>query len=87
VADDEPTVFRPGGISYLRIPSPDPRHTAAFYRSVFDWNVRNDSDEPSFEDATGHVIGHFVADLQVAGKAGVRPTSTSSGFERLSTTS
>ena len=29
--------------------------------------------EPSFEDGTGHVIGHFVADQAVAGEAGVRP--------------
>jgi predicted enzyme related to lactoylglutathione lyase len=32
-----------------------------------------DRDDPSFEDGTGHVIGHFVADVPVAGEAGVRP--------------
>lgn len=32
-----------------------------------------ESHEPSFEDGTGHVIGHFVADLPVAGEAGFRP--------------
>jgi predicted enzyme related to lactoylglutathione lyase len=41
---------------------------------VFGWNVRSDRDDPSFEDGTGHVIGHFVADEQpVAGEAGIRP--------------
>jgi uncharacterized protein len=70
---DQPSVFRPGGISYLRIPAPDAPRTAAFYESVFGWNVRGDPDEPSFDDATGHVIGHFVPDLQVAGEGGIRP--------------
>jgi predicted enzyme related to lactoylglutathione lyase len=30
-------------------------------------------DDPSFEDGTGHVIGHFRADLPVARDAGVLP--------------
>ena len=29
--------------------------------------------DPSFEDGTGHVIGHFTTDQAVAGEAGVRP--------------
>ena len=40
---------------------------------MFGWSVRGDREDPSFEDGTGHVIGHFVADLPVAGEAGVRP--------------
>jgi predicted enzyme related to lactoylglutathione lyase len=71
--DDDPRVFRVGGLSYLRIPAKDARRTAAFYQSVFGWNVGGDPDEPSFEDGTGHVIGHFMADLTVAGEAGVQP--------------
>src|SRR5438552_6599452 len=67
------SVFRAGGISYLRIPAADPQRSAAFYAAVFGWNVRTNRDDPSFEDGTGHVIGHFVADLPVAGAAGVRP--------------
>ena len=35
--------------------------------------MRDDRDDPSFEDGTGHVIGHFRADLPVAGEDGVRP--------------
>jgi predicted enzyme related to lactoylglutathione lyase len=73
VSPEPPRVFRPGGISYLRIPAEDPRGTAAFYQAVFGWNVDLDRDEPSFEDGTGHVIGHFRADAPVAGEAGVRP--------------
>jgi uncharacterized protein len=72
-ADDEPRVFRVGGVSYLRIPAPEPRRLASFYAAVFGWTVNIDRDDPSFEDGTGHVIGHFVADLSVAGEAGVRP--------------
>jgi predicted enzyme related to lactoylglutathione lyase len=72
-AEEEPRVFRPGGISYLRIPAEDPGRTAAFYERVFGWNMDLDRDDPSFEDGTGHVIGHFVADVPVAGEAGVRP--------------
>jgi predicted enzyme related to lactoylglutathione lyase len=71
--DDEPRVFRPGGISYLRIPAADARRTAAFFRAAFGWELRGDPDSPSFEDGTGHVIGHFMADLPVAGEGGVRP--------------
>jgi uncharacterized protein len=72
-AAEQPSVFRVGGLSYLRIPAPDARAAAAFYQSVFGWNVRGDPERPSFDDATGHVIGHFMPDLAVAGEAGIRP--------------
>jgi uncharacterized protein len=71
--EGESKVFRVGGISYLRIPTDDPRATAAFYANVFGWNVDTDRDEPSFEDGSGHVIGHFVSHLAVAGEGGIRP--------------
>ena len=69
----ESTVFRPGGVSYLRIPAPDPQRAATFYAEVFGWTVDNDRESPSFADGSGHVIGHFMSDLPVAGAAGVRP--------------
>lgn len=69
----EPRVFRLGGISYLRFPAADPQAAAAFYAAVFGWTVDADRDDPSFEDGSGHVIGHIVADLPVAGAAGIRP--------------
>jgi predicted enzyme related to lactoylglutathione lyase len=72
-AEGEPRVFRVGGVSYLRIPAEDPRRSAAFYEAVFGWRLRGDPEDPSFEDGTGHVIGHFMTDLAVAGEAGVRP--------------
>jgi predicted enzyme related to lactoylglutathione lyase len=71
--EDEPRAFRIGGVSYLRIPAKDPRSLAAFYEAIFSWRTDSERDEPSFEDGTGHVIGHFVADAPVAGEGGVRP--------------
>jgi predicted enzyme related to lactoylglutathione lyase len=71
--EGEPRVFRPGGVSYLRLPAGDPQRVAAFYEGVFGWRVDLERAEPSFEDGTGHVIGHFVPDLPVAGEGGVRP--------------
>jgi predicted enzyme related to lactoylglutathione lyase len=72
-AEGEPRVFRAGGISYLRIPAADPFRSAAFYAAVFGWTVRSDRDDPAFEDGSGHVIGHFSAEHEVAGEAGFRP--------------
>jgi predicted enzyme related to lactoylglutathione lyase len=71
--DGESRVFRRAGISYLRIPANDPQQTAAFYERVFGWRVDTNRPDPSFEDGTGHVIGHFMADPAAAGEAGVRP--------------
>jgi predicted enzyme related to lactoylglutathione lyase len=46
-------VFRVSGISFLRIPAANPQRSADFYRAVFDWKIRADSDEPGFEEAPG----------------------------------
>jgi predicted enzyme related to lactoylglutathione lyase len=67
------SVFRPGGVSYLRIPAPDPAALARFYEQVFGWTLRGDPGRPSFDDGSGHVIGHFMPDLPVAGDEGFRP--------------
>jgi uncharacterized protein len=67
----EISVFRPGDVSYLRIAAPDPARSAAFYSAVFGWKVRTGGS--AFEDASGHIIGHFMDDLPVAGEAGVVP--------------
>jgi predicted enzyme related to lactoylglutathione lyase len=72
-SESESPIFRRDGISYLRIPASDPGATATFYREVFGWTVDTDRPDPSFQDGTGHVIGHFIGDLAVAGDAGVRP--------------
>src|SRR5436189_272626 len=72
-AEESSPVFRDSGVSYLRIPATDPQASAAFYESVFGWAVNVNRPDPSFEDGTGHVIGHFSADHAVAGEAGIRP--------------
>ncbi|MFL5831781.1 MAG: VOC family protein [Solirubrobacteraceae bacterium] len=72
-ADEQPSVFRPASVSYLRIPAPDPHPLAVFYSEVFGWTVDRDREIPNFADGSGHVIGHFVPDASVAGAAGVRP--------------
>ena len=72
-AGRNPDVFRVGGVSYLQIPAHDPLATAAFYAAVFGWRIHDRGAAPSFADGSGHVIGHFVADVPVAGEAGVRP--------------
>ena len=82
--DEEGRVFRPSGVSYLHIPAPDPASSATFYRAAFAWNTRDDEDSPAFEDGTGHVTGHFIRDLPVAGHAGHFPyVSVESGDETL----
>lgn len=67
----EPSIFRPGSVSYLRIAAPDVARSAAFYRTVFGWKTQDGAGR--FEDASGHIIGHFMSDLPVAGEAGVVP--------------
>jgi hypothetical protein len=74
-ADEEPRAFRRGGISYLRIPADDPLRSATFYEAVFGWTVDTDREEPSFEDGTVHVIGHFRAGFSVAGEKGLASLS------------
>jgi uncharacterized protein len=69
----EGNVARPGGVSYLRIPARDVPQSAAFYRDVFGWRLNGDPEDPSFSDGTGHVIGHWITTLPVAGEAGVLP--------------
>jgi predicted enzyme related to lactoylglutathione lyase len=46
----ETTVFRPGDVSYLRIPAKEPALAGAFYEAVFGWRLRED-DDTSFADA------------------------------------
>jgi uncharacterized protein len=69
----EDRVLRRNGLSYLHIPAPDPARAVAFYRAAFGWSIRDDEDSPAFEDGSGHVIGHFIRDLPVAGHAGHTP--------------
>jgi hypothetical protein len=84
--DGESRVFRPAGISYVRVPAKDNQASAAFYRDVFGWTVDAARPDPSFEDGSGHVIGHLVPDAAVSGEAGVRPYVYVTRFAAFSTT-
>ena len=75
-AGEVPRIFRRGGISYLRVPASEPRRSAAFYEAVLGWTVDTDRVDPSLEDGRGHVIGHVMADLPVAGEAESRAAAT-----------
>ena len=70
----EERVYRLGGISYLHIPTKNAFEAGVFYETVFGWKLHGDPAWPLFEDATGHVIGRWVTDLDVAPEStGVRP--------------
>ena len=74
MANEEGSAQRINGISYLRIPAPEPRRSGDFYRAVFGWELRGDPDSHlSFTDGTGHVLGAFIRDLPVAGSGGLLP--------------
>lgn len=74
MTDEAPTVFRSSSISYIRIPAPDPAAAATFYAHVFGWQTEPlGSGNARFADGSGHVIGHFQADMTAAGESGVRP--------------
>jgi predicted enzyme related to lactoylglutathione lyase len=67
-------VTRDAGISYLQIPAVDGRESAEFYESVFGWTVSGrDTERPSFDDGTGHVIGTWLTNLAVSAKPGLVP--------------
>ena len=69
-----PTLARHGGLSYLEIPAIDVRKSAAFYAKVVGWNVRElETGEPKFSDATGHLIGRWIAGSAAAREPGLLP--------------
>jgi uncharacterized glyoxalase superfamily protein PhnB len=61
-------------LCYLEVPAASAHQSAAFYETVFGWNIRHrDSECPSFDDATGDVSGAFVTGREISGKAGLLP--------------
>lgn len=71
---DESGAQRVNGITYLQLPSPDPRRSGEFYETVFGWELRGDPEgHLSFSDSTGHVIGAFIRELAVATGGGPLP--------------
>jgi predicted enzyme related to lactoylglutathione lyase len=68
-----PSPFRDRAVSYLEVPATDSVQSSKFYRQVFGWVVSGDGEQASFTDGSGHVIGHWRTELEVAGDRGVRP--------------
>jgi predicted enzyme related to lactoylglutathione lyase len=60
---------------YIEMPATDPHKSAEFYEKVFGWNIRRrESDQPSFDDASGYVSGMFVTYLKAAAAPGLLPS-------------
>ena len=50
-----------GKICYIEIPAQDIEASVAFYKNVFDWNVRTRGDgHQAFDDGVGQVSGSWV---------------------------
>ncbi|MFN7997730.1 MAG: VOC family protein [Bryobacteraceae bacterium] len=59
---------------YIEIPAVDPKLSAAFYESVFGWNIRHrDTIRPSFDDATGLISGAWVTGRARTREPGLLP--------------
>jgi uncharacterized protein len=56
-----PSTIAPGKISYIQIPALDVDRSAAFYETVFGWDIRRRSDgEVAFDDTVGEVSGTWL---------------------------
>jgi predicted enzyme related to lactoylglutathione lyase/uncharacterized glyoxalase superfamily protein PhnB len=59
---------------YVEIPSVDVAESVSFYEKVFGWRIRNrESRRPSFDDASGHISGAWVAGRGAAREPGLIP--------------
>ncbi len=72
-AEEVSGIFRENGVSFLSLPSKDQGKSAEFYHAVFGWKVEVKKGHASFEDGTGHVIGHWEPKFKAVGEAGVVP--------------
>src|SRR5713226_8470262 len=68
------SLARNGGLSYREIHAFDARTSAVFYEKVLGWNLRQrDTDDPRFDDATGHLIGRRVIGRAISREPGLLP--------------
>lgn len=62
-----------GRMYYVEIPATDVAASAAFYQTVFGWNVRERGDgETAFDDGAGHVSGTWTTARKPADDPGFR---------------
>ncbi len=67
-----PPTIGNGKICYLEIPADDIARSAAFYRAVFGWNIRQRADgHTAFDDGVGEVSGTWVSGRPPASQPGV----------------
>jgi predicted enzyme related to lactoylglutathione lyase len=68
------SLARNGGLSYLEIPAVEARESAAFYEKVLGWILRAaDTDDPRFQDPTGHLVGRWVTGRVISREPGLLP--------------
>ena len=61
-----------GKVCYVEIPATDVPRSAAFYRAVFGWQIRERGDgRTAFDDTTGEVSGAWVLGRPPSGKPGL----------------
>ena len=67
-----PSTIAPGKVCYMQIPALDVDRSAAFYETVFGWNIRRRSDgEVAFDDAVGEVSGTWVTERPPSSEPGL----------------
>jgi predicted enzyme related to lactoylglutathione lyase len=61
-----------GKICYIEMPAAEPERSAAFYKAVFGWRVRQRGDgRLAFDDTTGQVSGAWVTGRPAATQPGL----------------
>lgn len=61
MSNDANPLARHGGLSYLKIPTIDPRRSATFYEQLLGWRIdRRSDDDFRFSDGDGLLIGRWV---------------------------
>ena len=61
-----------GKVCYVEIPATDVPRSAAFYRAVFGWQIRERGDgRTAFDDTTGEVSGAWVVGRPAASEPGL----------------
>ncbi|HTE85750.1 MAG TPA: VOC family protein [Dehalococcoidia bacterium] len=67
-----PPTMANGKICYIEIPATDIERSAAFYKVVFGWRIRQRGDgSTAFDDTTGEVSGAWVLGRPAAAEPGL----------------
>jgi uncharacterized protein len=67
-----PPTLANGKVCYIEIPAIDVERSAAFYRDVFGWRIRQRGDgHTAFDDTTGEVSGTWVLGRPPAAEPGL----------------